>query len=95
MFARGAKSDINLKAAFAHMAADALVSLGVAIAGGLMLVTRLRAWLDPLASLLISGRDRLGDLGPVEGVAGHGDGRRSRRRRSARRARAIWRDGRA
>jgi cobalt-zinc-cadmium efflux system protein len=53
MFARGAKSDINIRAVFAHMASDALVSLGVAAAGGLMLVTAW-LWLDPLASLLIS-----------------------------------------
>ena len=53
MFAAGAKEDINIRAAFAHMAADALVSLGVVAAGGLMLLTGW-SWLDPAASLAIS-----------------------------------------
>ncbi|MHB8528686.1 MAG: cation diffusion facilitator family transporter [Caulobacteraceae bacterium] len=52
MFASGRKTDLNLRAAFAHMAADALVALGVAIAGALILVTGAR-WLDPAASLIV------------------------------------------
>ena len=33
LFMRGRKSDINIRGAFLHMAADALVSLGVVVAG--------------------------------------------------------------
>jgi len=52
LFAKGRKSDINVRAAFVHMAADALVSLGVVIAGALIVWTG-RSWIDPLASLVI------------------------------------------
>lgn len=52
LFASGRKSDINIRGAFLHMAADAAVSLGVVIAGGLILVTG-REWIDPVTSLLI------------------------------------------
>jgi cobalt-zinc-cadmium efflux system protein len=53
LFAQGSKSDLNLKAAFQHLLADAAVSAGVVIAGGAILVTGL-AWIDPLVSLLIT-----------------------------------------
>jgi cobalt-zinc-cadmium efflux system protein len=52
LFARGRKSDINVRGAFLHMAADALVSLGVVIAGALIVWTG-QEWIDPLASLVI------------------------------------------
>lgn len=52
MFMRGRKHDINIRGAFLHMAADALVSLGVVIAGVLIMVTDI-AWIDPATSLLI------------------------------------------
>ncbi|HEX7710086.1 MAG TPA: cation diffusion facilitator family transporter [Sphingomonadaceae bacterium] len=52
LFARGRKHDINIRGAFLHMAADALVSLGVVAAGGVILLTGLW-WLDPLTSLVI------------------------------------------
>lgn len=54
LFASGRKGDINLRAAFLHMAYDALVSLGVVIAGGIILMT---GWtrLDPLVSLAVAG----------------------------------------
>ena len=52
LFARGRKSDINVRGAFLHMAADALVSLGVVIAGGVILWTGM-PWVDPVTSLLI------------------------------------------
>jgi cobalt-zinc-cadmium efflux system protein len=53
MFASGAKGDINVRAAFQHMLADALVAAGVVAAGGLILVT---GWLqiDAIASLIVS-----------------------------------------
>lgn len=52
LFVRGRKSDINVRGAFLHMAADALVSLGVVIAGGLILWTG-SWWIDPVTSLVI------------------------------------------
>jgi cobalt-zinc-cadmium efflux system protein len=53
LFASGRDSDINLRAAFAHMAADAIVAAGVMVAGLVILLT---GWLllDPLASLAIN-----------------------------------------
>ena len=53
LFAAGRKGDLNLRAAFLHMAYDALVSVGVVIAGGLILLTGW-TWLDPLVSLAIA-----------------------------------------
>jgi cobalt-zinc-cadmium efflux system protein len=52
LFVRGRKHDINIRGAFLHMAADALVSLGVVIAGGAILLTGAR-WIDPATSLVI------------------------------------------
>jgi cobalt-zinc-cadmium efflux system protein len=54
LFASGGKGDINVRAAFQHMLADALVAAGVVAAGGLILLTHW-SWLDPLTSLLVSG----------------------------------------
>ena len=53
LFMSGSKGDINLRGAFLHMAADALVSLGVVIIGALFIVTGW-AWLDPAISLVIA-----------------------------------------
>ena len=52
LFLRGRKHDINIRGAFLHMAADALVSLGVVIAGVLIILTGAN-WIDPLVSILI------------------------------------------
>jgi cobalt-zinc-cadmium efflux system protein len=52
LFARG-RDDLNVRAAFLHLASDALVSLGVVVAGGLILLTG-ASWIDPLASLAIA-----------------------------------------
>jgi len=46
------KSDLNVRGAYLHMAADAGISAGVAIAGAGMLLTNW-LWLDPAVSLLI------------------------------------------
>jgi cobalt-zinc-cadmium efflux system protein len=51
LFMRG-QEDLNIKGAYLHMAADALVSLGVVMAGIAILFTGFW-WLDPVASLLI------------------------------------------
>lgn len=52
LFLKGKSKDLNIKGAFLHMAADALVSLGVVIAGVLNIYTGW-LWLDPAVSLLI------------------------------------------
>jgi len=52
MFMGGRKHDINIRGAFLHMAADALVSVGVVVAGVLILLTGER-WIDPVTSLVI------------------------------------------
>jgi cobalt-zinc-cadmium efflux system protein len=53
LFMSGRKGDLNIRAAFMHMASDALVALGVVVAGGLILLTGWQ-WLDPAISLVIS-----------------------------------------
>ena len=56
---RGAREDINLEAVLRHSAADALSSLGVVVAGVVVLTT---GWntIDPLISLLIATLIRAG-----------------------------------
>jgi cobalt-zinc-cadmium efflux system protein len=54
LFLRRQKVDLNARGAFLHMAADALVSLGVVAAGVGMLLTGW-AWLDPAVSLAVVG----------------------------------------
>ena len=53
LFMRGRKKDLNIRGAFVHMAADALVSLGVVLAGALYLWQEW-TWIDPVVSLLIA-----------------------------------------
>jgi cobalt-zinc-cadmium efflux system protein len=53
LFAKGGREDINIRGAFAHMAADALVSAGV-VAAGLIIFMTGWLWLDPVVSLVIS-----------------------------------------
>ena len=53
LFHSGRKTDLNLRAAFMHMAADAAVSAGVVVAGvGIYFTSWL--WLDPVTSILIN-----------------------------------------
>ncbi len=52
LFVKGSKGDLNIRGAYLHMAADAVVSLGVVIAGIGMLFTGWY-WLDPVISLVI------------------------------------------
>ena len=54
LFMRGREHDLNIRGAFMHMAADALVSAGVVVAGALTLWMGWM-WLDPVVSLLIAG----------------------------------------
>jgi cobalt-zinc-cadmium efflux system protein len=50
LFMSGRKDDLNIRGAFLHMAADAGVSLGVMLAGILILFTGW-TWVDPIVSL--------------------------------------------
>jgi cobalt-zinc-cadmium efflux system protein len=59
LFMRGGKKDLNIRGAFLHMAADALVSVGVVVAGALTLWMGW-VWLDPVVSLLIAAVILLG-----------------------------------
>lgn len=53
MFASGRREDLNVRSAFQHMLADALVAAGVVVAGGLVLMTGWRA-IDPVVSLIVA-----------------------------------------
>jgi cobalt-zinc-cadmium efflux system protein len=53
LFIRG-RGDVNVRAAYLHLAADAAVSVGV-VATGILLWQTGWAWLDPAVSLAISG----------------------------------------
>lgn len=53
MFLAGREKDLNVKGVFQHMAADAMVALGVVVAGIVILYTGWN-WLDPVVSLVIS-----------------------------------------
>lgn len=52
LFMKGSKDDLNIRGAYLHMAADALVSVGVVVAGFVILYTG-AAWVDPVTSLVI------------------------------------------
>jgi cobalt-zinc-cadmium efflux system protein len=54
LFMSGARGDINIRGAFLHMVADAIVSAGVVLAGIGVLWTGWK-WLDPVTSLVIVG----------------------------------------
>lgn len=53
LFMAGRKDDLNIKGAFLHMASDAIVALGVMIAGAVILWTGW-LWVDPAISLIVS-----------------------------------------
>lgn len=53
MFFSGRKGDLNIRSAFLHMAADAVVSAGVVVAGIAIVFTGLH-WIDPTVSLIIA-----------------------------------------
>jgi len=52
-FLRDRKRDMNVRAAFVHLAGDAAISIGVVVAGVVMLRTGW-TWLDPLVGLAIA-----------------------------------------
>ena len=53
LFASGRKGDLNIRGAFVHMAADAVVSVSIVIAGIVILLSGWW-WLDPVVSLVIN-----------------------------------------
>jgi cobalt-zinc-cadmium efflux system protein len=53
LFFSGSKEDLNIRGAFMHMLADALVSVGVVLAGFLTLKFGF-SWIDPVTSLIIA-----------------------------------------
>src|ERR1700761_8631205 len=53
LFMSGRKDDLNVRAAFAHMAGDAAIAAGVVVAGFAMQRTGW-LWLDPVVSLVIA-----------------------------------------
>lgn len=53
LFAKGRKGDLNLRAAFLHLLADAAVSGGVVLAGLAITLTGAN-WIDPATSLVIT-----------------------------------------
>jgi cobalt-zinc-cadmium efflux system protein len=53
LFLRNKESDLNIKSAFMHLLADAIVSAGLVIGGIIIFYTHLY-WVDPLLSLVIA-----------------------------------------
>ncbi len=62
LFAKGSRSDLNVRGAYLHMLADTAVSLGVVVAGAAILLTGWY-WLDPVASLAVVGVILIGTWG--------------------------------
>jgi cobalt-zinc-cadmium efflux system protein len=62
LFLRGRHADLNIRGAFWHMAADAMVSAGVVLAGALALAFGWN-WLDPVVSLIIAALIVVGTWG--------------------------------
>ena len=53
LFSRGHQHDINIRGAFLHMMADALVSVAV-VAAGLVILWTDQRWVDPVMSLAVA-----------------------------------------
>lgn len=69
LFARGRASDINVRAAFQHMAADAAVSAGVVFAGLIILWTG-QQWVDSAMSLAVALVIMWGSVGLLKEALG-------------------------
>lgn len=52
LFMAGSRHDLNIRGAYLHMLADAAVSLGVVVAGAIVMTTGW-LWLDPAVTLLL------------------------------------------
>ena len=64
LFARGRHRDLNVRAAFQHMAADAMVSAAVVFAGFIILWTG-QQWVDPVMSIAVAGVILWGSVGLI------------------------------
>ena len=62
LFVRGRERDLNVRAAFQHMAADAAVSAAVVVAGLVIILTG-QQWADPVMSLAVAGVILWGSIG--------------------------------
>ena len=69
LFARGRSRDINVQAAFQHMAADAAVSAAVVFAGVVILETG-QQWVDPVMSLAVAAIILWGSFGLMKESVG-------------------------
>jgi cobalt-zinc-cadmium efflux system protein len=69
LFARGRSRDLNVKSAFLHMAADALVSAGVVMTGIAVALTG-SLWLDPAVSLVVAAVIVYGTWGLIKDATG-------------------------
>ena len=69
LFASGRASDLNVKSAFVHMAADTLVTAGVVSAGIAIGLTGW-LWLDPAVSLIVSAVIVFGSWGLLKSAIG-------------------------
>ncbi len=67
--ARTAGDNLNVRAAFLHVASDALGAFAVAVAGALVLLTHV-VWIDPLVSLFVAAIILFGVLNVVRSAAG-------------------------
>ena len=68
LFASGS-ADLNVKSAFFHLAADALVTAGV-VAAGIVIWLTSWLWLDPLVSLIVSAVIVFGTWGLLKSAIG-------------------------
>jgi len=69
LFARGRTTDINVRAAFQHMAADAAISAAVVLAGLLIIWTG-QEWIDPALSLVVAVVILWGSIGLLKESVG-------------------------
>jgi cobalt-zinc-cadmium efflux system protein len=69
LFASGRSRDLNVKSAFLHMAADALVAAGIVVTGIAIALTGLQ-WLDPAVSLVVSAVIVYGTWGLIKDATG-------------------------
>jgi cobalt-zinc-cadmium efflux system protein len=68
LFASG-KSDLNVKSAFLHLAADAVVTAGVVVTGVVIWLTNWE-WLDPAVSIVVSAVIVFGTWGLLKSAIG-------------------------
>jgi len=53
LFMAGREKDLNIRSAFLHLASDAVLAVGVAVAGGVIMFTGV-LWLDPAVSIVLA-----------------------------------------